>query len=330
MKRHSALPLLILILFIAQCSGAKETKVLKLAHGLDTGHPVHLGMEYMAKRLAEKSGGKLAIQIYPSAQLGGERECIELLQIGSLAITKVSAATMENFAPNFRVLGLPYLFKDREHLFRVLNGDIGERLLKEGEDFRLMGLCYYDAGSRSFYTKDAPVNSPDDLVGKKIRVMKSATAVNMVNALGGSPTPISFGELYSALQQGVVDGAENNPPSFFFSRHYEVCKYYSLDEHTSVPDVLLVSLTWWNELSAQEKKWLKEAALESVPVQRKLWSDSEEESLKAVEAEGVTITRPDKSLFAEKSAPLLEAYKDDKVKFGLIQQIKAMADETEN
>ena len=330
MRNINRFTILILVLISLSCSGKKEIKVLKLAHGLDTGHPVHLGMEYMAKRLAEKSGGKLTIQIYPSAQLGGERECIELLQIGSLAITKVSAATMENFAPNFRVLGLPYLFKDRAHLFRVLNGDIGERLLKEGAAFRLMGLCYYDAGSRSFYTKDAPVSSPKDLEGKKIRVMKSATAVNMVNALGGSPTPISFGELYSALQQGVVDGAENNPPSFFFSRHYEVCKYYSLDEHTSVPDLLLVSLTWWNQLSDQEKKWLKEAALESVPVQRKLWADSEEASLKAVEAEGVTITYPDKSLFAELSAPLLEAYKDDTVKYGLIQEIKALADESKN
>lgn len=330
MRRLNGLSFLIFLVVFGACSGSDESKVLKLAHGLDTGHPVHVGMEFMAKRLAEKSGGKLTIQIYPSAQLGGERECVELLQIGSLAITKVSAATMENFAPNFRILGLPYLFKDRDHLFQVLNGEIGERLLKEGEAFRLMGLCYYDAGSRSFYTKDAPVNTPQDLEGKKIRVMKSATAVNMVNALGGSPTPISFGELYSALQQGVVDGAENNPPSFFFSRHYEVCKYYSLDEHTSVPDVLLVSLTWWNDLSEQERVWLKEAALESVPVQRKLWSESESSSLKAVEAEGVTVIRPDKSLFAEKTAPLLEEYKDDKVKYDLIQQIKALYDEREN
>nr|WP_258105668.1 TRAP transporter substrate-binding protein [Marinoscillum sp. MHG1-6] len=319
-----------MILFFTDCAGKKEVKVLKLAHGLDISHPVHKGMEYMADLLAEKSGGKLTIEIYPSGQLGNERESLELLQIGSLAITKVSASVMENFAPNFKVLGLPYIFRNKEHMYGVLDGPIGQNLLIEGEDFRLRGLCYYDAGSRSFYTKDRPIESPTDLSGLKIRVMKSKTAMNMVEALGGSPTPISFGELYSALQQGVVDGAENNPPSFYFSRHYEVCKYYSLDEHTSVPDVLLISTEWWNALTDQQKKWLKEAADESVIYQRKLWEESEAESLKAVQEAGVTILRPDKSLFAEKAESVLEEYKDDPVKYELIKQIKFQKDESNN
>ena len=242
-------------------------------------------------------------------------------------MTKVSAAVLENFAPNFRVLGLPYIFESEEHMYRVLDGEIGEELLGQGEQYRFRGLCYYDAGSRSFYTKDRPVYTPEDLKGLKIRVMKSNTAVNMVNQLGGSPTPISFGELYTALQQGVVDGAENNPPSFYSSRHYEVCKYYTLDEHTSVPDVLLVSMVWWNRLSEQEQKWLKQAATESVSYQRVVWAESVKESLAAVKAAGVKIIIPEKEDFSSVVNPIYEAYKDDVEKFELIMRVRALADE---
>lgn len=318
---------LIILVFLAGCSGKRSIKVLKLGHGLDISHPVHHGMVRMAELLDEKSEGKLRIQIYPSGQLGGERECLELLQVGSLAMTKVSAAVMENFAPNFKVLGLPYLFKDKEHMVEVLNGSIGDELLQQGEDYKLLGLCFYDAGSRSFYTKNAPVREPKDLQGLKIRVMKSNTAVKMVNALGGSPTPISYGELYAALQQGVVDGAENNPPSFYSSRHYEICKYYSLDEHTTIPDVLLISTDWWNLLSEEEKKWVKEAAKESVTYQMKVWAESEIESLKAVEEAGVTIVRPDKSKFSSEVAGLYEEYRNQPEKYDLIQRIKAIGNE---
>ncbi len=317
--------ILFLLLLTFGCSSKTEVKELKLAHGLDVSHPVHTGMVYMADRLAEISDGQMTIKIYPSGQLGNERECLELLQIGSLSLTKVSAAIVENFAPKFRVLGLPYLFESKEHMFSVLDGPIGEGLLEEGEKYRFRGLCYYDAGSRSFYTKDRPVQTPDDLSGLKIRVMKSNTAMNMVSQLGGSPTPISFGELYTALQQGVVDGAENNPPSFYSSRHYEVCKYYSLDEHTSVPDVLLVSLEWWNNMTPQEQQWLKQAALESVPFQRKEWEKSVKESLAAVEEAGVEIIRPDKSRFSSMVGPIYDSYKDQTELYELILKIKEQA-----
>jgi tripartite ATP-independent transporter DctP family solute receptor len=186
-------------------------------------------MEYMADLVYEKSGGKMRIDIYASSQLGSERENVEMLQIGSLAITKVSAAIMESFAPNYRVLNLPYIFKSKEHTYRVLDSEIGRDILLDGQDFWLRGLTFYDSGSRSFYTKDKPIMHPDDLRGLKIRVMPSPSAVNMMRAMGGSPTPISWGELYTALQGGVVDGAENNPPSFYLSHHFEVCRYYSLN-----------------------------------------------------------------------------------------------------
>lgn len=238
-------------------------------------------------------------------------------------MTKVSVGVLENFAPKMKVLGLPFLFRDREHSFNVLDGPIGQQLLSGGEKYWLKGLGYYDAGSRSFYTKDKPVHRPEDLKGQKIRVMESVTAMDMVIGLGGSPTPISWGELYTALQQGVVDGAENNPPSFFLSRHYEVCKYYTLDEHTVLPDVLLAATHLWEKLSKEEQGWLKKAVDNSVVYQRKLWLVAENEALEAVKKAGVEIIRPDKTLFSDKIKDSYEKYKENKEFYNLIKEIQA-------
>ena len=312
------------MLLISGCGQEKQGEVLKLAHGLDPSHPVHQAMVYMADRCKEISNGELTIDIYPSGQLGSEQQCVELLQIGSLAITKVSAAVMESFTEEFKVLGLPYVFRTKEHSFNVLDGEIGDELLESTEPFWIRGLCFFDAGSRSFYTIDTPINHPDDLNGLKIRVMKSITAMEMVKAQGGSPTPISWGELYTALQSGVVDGAENNPPSFYTSHHYEVCKYYCLNEHTMVPDVLIIGKKAWEKLSEQERTWLQQAADESVPVQRELWAASEKESLEIVEEAGVTIIYPDKEPFSQKVTELLESYRENERLYELITRIRAV------
>ena len=320
----------LLVLLSGGCAEDVGGNVLRLAHGLDTSHPVHRGMVYMAERLAELSDGELTISIYPNNQLGTERQSLELLQIGSLDMTKVSAAVLENFSPEIAVLSLPYVFRGREHVYKFQDSDLGREMLTTSEQYRLRGLVYYDAGQRSFYTKDHPVNVPADLKGEKIRVQLSATAIAMVQALGGSPTPISYGELYTALQQGVVDGAENNPPSFYTSRHYEVCKYYTLDEHTAVPDVLMIGTDAWARLSEKERGWLQEAADQSVTYQRELWQEAEQEALDAVEAEGVQIIRPDKGPFVEQTAPILESYRDQPRLYSLIQQIIAMAPENES
>jgi len=322
MKIKKIVLLFILIGTFLGCEIQSDVKTLRLGHGLDVSHSVHKAMVKMGEDLLKRSGGKLKLEIYPSQQLGTERECLELLQIGSLDMTKVSVGVLENFAPKMKVLGLPFLFRDRQHSFNVLDGPIGEMLLNDGEKYWLKGLGYYDAGSRSFYTMNKPIEKPEDLVGEKIRVMESATAVNMVKALGGSPTPISWGELYTSLQQGVVDGAENNPPSFYLSRHYEVCKYYSLDEHTVLPDVLLMGSYVYDKLNEQERKWLKEAVTESVKYQRILWAEAEEEALREVQKAGVQVIRPDKSLFAEKVKGIFEGYKDDKDIYPLIKQIQ--------
>ncbi|MGB2758400.1 MAG: TRAP transporter substrate-binding protein [Maribacter stanieri] len=322
MKTKKIVLLFILIGTFLGCEIQSDVKTLRLGHGLDVSHSVHKAMVKMGEDLLKRSGGKLKLEIYPSQQLGTERECLELLQIGSLDMTKVSVGVLENFAPKMKVLGLPFLFRDRQHSFNVLDGPIGEMLLNDGEKYWLKGLGYYDAGSRSFYTMNKPIEKPEDLVGEKIRVMESATAVNMVKALGGSPTPISWGELYTSLQQGVVDGAENNPPSFYLSRHYEVCKYYSLDEHTVLPDVLLMGTYVYDKLNEHERKWLKEAVTESVKYQRILWAEAEEEALREVQKAGVQVIRPDKSLFAEKVKGIFEGYKDDKDNYPLIKQIQ--------
>ncbi|WP_298541861.1 TRAP transporter substrate-binding protein [uncultured Aquimarina sp.] len=322
MRIRILLLLFIGLLVLGSCSTEKETKILRLAHTLDTKHPVHKAMIILGEKLEKKSNGTLKVKLYPSGQLGAERECLELLQIGSLDITKVSAAVLENFITEYKVFSIPYLFRDRQHAFQVFDGTIGDDMLTKGDKYRLRGLTFYDAGSRSFYTKEKSINTPEDLKGLKIRVQKSNMAVAMVNSLGGSPTPISWGELYTALQQGVVDGAENNLPSFYTSKHYEICKYFSLDQHTSVPDVLLIGLDTWERLSKQEQIWLKEAAKESTIEQRRLWADSEKESLDAITASGVEIITPDKVLFEKQTESIKTMFRDQPEMLSLIKNIK--------
>jgi tripartite ATP-independent transporter DctP family solute receptor len=316
--------LLAVCFLLAGCAAERDEVVIKLAHGLDQTHPVHLGMAYMGERLAEKSGGTMRIEIYPSGQLGSERENLELLQIGSLGMTKVSASVLESFVPEFQVFGLPYIFRSEEHRFRVLEGEIGREALDAMEPYWLKGLTYYDAGSRSFYTTARPVHSPADLQGQKIRVQESATAMRMVRMLGGAPTPISWGELYTALQQGVVDGAENNPPSFHLSRHYEVARYYAINEHSAVPDVLVMSSNAWNDLNEQQRRWVMEAAEESAEHQKGLWRQATEEALRAVEAAGVEIIYPDREPFAARVADIFDAYRDQPALYALIQRIQTL------
>lgn len=316
--------LLPLLALLAACQQIGGPKTLYLAHSLPTSHPVHQGIVDFARYVEENSGGELAVKIFPDGQLGTEREVLELLQIGSVAMTKVSAATMANFAPEYEVLGVPYLFRDKKHLFDVLEGDIGKDLLNSSRNYWLQGLCFYDAGSRSFYTVDTPIRTPEDLQGLKIRVMNHQMSVEMVNALGGSATPMAFGELYTALQQGVVDGAENNPPSLVSSNHYEVCNYYSLDEHSLIPDVLVIGTKFWDKLTEEEQQWVREAAQASVITQKQYWAESVAECMEILEEAGVEVIRPEKSLFAEKAKPVLERFEQDPAMEKLVQRIQGM------
>jgi len=320
---------LLLLLLLAGVVGGgcapEDQTIIKLGHGLDVTHPVHRAMERMAERVAKKSDGQMRIDIYPSEQLCTERQCLELLQIGSLDMTKVSSSVMESFSQPYKVFGLPYVFEDDAHRFSVLEGEIGRRILRSSESIWLRGVTYYDAGWRSFYTVDQPIRSPEDLEGRKIRTQESPVAIQLVNQLGGSAAPISFGELYTALQQGVVDGAENNPPSFHTTRHYELCDYYSLDQHTAPPDVLLASTHLWERLTPQEREWLQEAADASAQYQKKLWDKATQKAMKTVKEAGVEIIRPDKEPFREAVKPIYDQYKQEQPEvYEIYQDIQEM------
>jgi tripartite ATP-independent transporter DctP family solute receptor len=295
------------------CSAAESSKVLRLAHGLDPGHPVHQALLHFAAQVEDRTHGALRIRVYPSEQLGNERELVELLQLGTIDFTKVSASVLESFVPEMRLFTLPYLFRDRDHLFRVLDGEIGNGLLAPAGEVRLHALAYFDAGSRSFYTRKQPVSTTDDLAGLKIRTQESASAVRLINSLGAIATPVSWGELYTALSQGVVDGAENNPPSYLRARHYEVAPFYSLDEHTAVPDVLLISQRTWQRLTNDQQDAIAAAATDAAHRQRELWQQATEEAMRELRAAGVTVVTPDKKSFSSRVHPLIEEARRDAV-----------------
>lgn len=310
----------------SQAAGGVRT--LKIAHALPTNHPVHQGLKELKRRTEALSGGKMKVTIFPSEQLGNEIQCLEKIQSGSLDITKVSAAAIGNFVPAYRVFSLPYLFRDEEHYWKTLEGPVGLEMLKvlekrgDGSSSNLHGLGYFDSGSRNFYTVD-PVRTPADLAGKKIRVMNDEVAMDMVQAMGGSPTPIAFGELYTALKQGTVDGAENNPPSFVSSRHYEICKHYVMDHHSRIPDLIVMSLEVWNKLSSQEQQWLTQAMSDASHFQRELWQVETENSLKQLQAEGVTIYHTDLAPFRAASLSVIEKHSDTATS-PLIEKIRAV------
>lgn len=325
-KRLQFVAAMLLMLLVSNCTRQEDEVVLRMGHTLDQQHAVHKAMMFMAERLAFYSNGSMQLRVYSGGQLGSERELIELLQIGSLAMTKVSASPLEGFSPRMKIFSVPYVFRDSAHLWQVLDSDIGQQLLSDLTKVRLRGLGYYDAGSRSFYSTQHQIKTPADLVGLKFRVPNSQTAVTMVQTLGGAATPIDWGELYTALQQGVVDGAENNPPSFYLSRHYEVSKYYVLDEHTAVPDVILMSEQIWQGLTPTQQGWVKSAMHDSVVYQKELWQGATLEALAKVKAHGVEVIVPDKQPFIDAVKPLHQQLAGSEVG-DLIQQIQQLKPE---
>lgn len=317
---------LALCMCISACSNDDRHTSIRLAHHLDTQHPVHKSLVHMNEVLQKLSGGTMELVIYPSAQVGTEREVLELLQIGSMGMTKVSASSLEAFVPQMKVFSLPYLFDNHAHYWKTLESDIGQDLLDAGTPFLIKGLGYFDAGSRSFYTTKKKVETPSDLAGLKIRVMSSQTAVDMVNTMGGAATPVSWGELYTSLQQGIVGGAENNPPSFYYSKHYEVSKYYLLDEHTSIPDVIVIGTKVWDKLTTQEQGWLSEAMHQATEYQKVLWAESTAMSLKKVKEAGVKVMEADKALFQDSVKPIYESL-EGTILEPVVESIKALGEE---
>jgi tripartite ATP-independent transporter DctP family solute receptor len=253
------------------------------------------------------------MQIYPSGQLGDETKCLEQLQLGTLDMTKTSAGVMGNFVKSMKVFSIPYLFRDEAHYGSVLDGEVGAELLNilgtrdDGAPTGFKGICYYDGGSRNFYT-NREVNTPEDLKGLKIRTMQDPVAMDMVSAMGASPTPIPWGELYTALKQGVVDGAENNPPSIVSSRHYEAAKFLVMDHHSRIPDIVIMSAKRWAQFSKQEQDWIMQAAEESKELQKTLWKASTAAAVEVMTAAGVKIVETDTELFKQASMPAIEKH----------------------
>ena len=287
----------------------REQGVFKMAHGLEDAHPIHQSLLFMKQRLSELSGGTIKLDIYPNAVMGGEIETLEQVQAGQLAMTKVSTAALEAQLPETRVFGLPFIFRDEEHYWKVLKSPIGEQMLEAGlkKNRNFFGLCYYDAGARSFYSTKKPIHSAEDLKGMKIRVMSSPTAFDMIQTMGGSPCPTVWGELYTALAQGTVDAAENNPPSFVTSRHYEICKHFALSEHQRLPDMLVFSTKVWNTLTPETQAIFRQAAEESQAFQRELWKKQTQEAMVFLKENGVQILTPDMESFRKACRPMVES-----------------------
>jgi len=271
-------------------------------------YPTTKGLFKIKEIVEKETGGALKVVVRHSAQLGSEKETIELTQMGIIDINRVSCSPMASFAPEMGVFSLPYIFRDSGHEWKVLNGEIGRRLGKQLEDRWLVTLAYYDSGARSFYNKDHPIEKPEDLDGLKIRVQKNPVMIDLVNTLGASAVPMAFEEVYSAIQTGVIDGAENNPPSYVTTGHYEVAKYYSLDGHSRIPEIVLFSKKVWDTLPGGEREILAAAARESQEYQIELWQAKEEEAMEIVRERGNEINTPDKQAFIAAAAPIYEKY----------------------
>lgn len=311
-------------LTIGASSAAFAATTLKLSHIHSRDHVVHKAMDSMAKEVQKETNGEVRIRIYTDATLGSQRESMEQIQNGIIDIAKTNASDLEAFSPSYSVFGLPYLFRDQAHYYKVKESELGESILASSRDKGFIGLTYYDAGARSFYATKA-INSPDDLKGMKIRVQQSPTAINMVKAMGGSPTPLAMGELYTALQQGVVDGAENNIPSYTLSRHHEVAKFYTFDEHTMVPDVLVMSTKSFDALTPEQQKIVKKAAHNSMELMKTLWAESVKEERAKAEKQGVTFITPDKAPFVKAVQPMYDVLAtEDPELLKVVDQIKAM------
>ena len=326
MKRNLAILGAVAGAAFALTATAASAVTLKLNHNNPPEHQLHKSMEFMADRVKELTNGEVKIRVYANAQLGTQRESMELVQNGTLAMAKSNGSELEAFEESYTAFNLPYIFTSEDHYYNVLSGDIGDDVMMASRDKGFIGLTYYVEGARSFYANKA-INSPADLKGMKIRVQPSPSAIRMVELLGGNPTPISWGELYSALKQGVVDGAENNPTALTTARHGEVSKVYSDDGHTMIPSVVVMSTKVWDSLTEDQQKALKQAARESMDYHRSEWNKTVAAEIEKAKTElGVKFVEVEKGPFIEAVLPMHEeaAAKSERVA-DLIKRIKAAA-----
>lgn len=295
----------------------------RLADDQPTGYPTVVGDQKFAKLVNQRTNGRITIKIYPNAQLGDEKSVFEQVQLGAVDFERINSSALSNYDKQIGVFSLPYLFKNEQQKWDVLNGKVGQKLLDGLTSAKAVGLTYYDSGSRNFYNSKHAVSKPSDLKGLKIRVQQSDMMVDLVNTLGASATPIDYAEVYNSLQTGVIDGAENNWPSYYSTNHYKVAKYFTEDHHTMNPEVLLMSSKKWNKLSASDQKIIRQAAVDSQKTQRASWKALQDKAKKAVKANGNVITPvTDIAAWQKAVQPLYKKYGSQYS--DLIKQIQAV------
>ncbi len=298
---------------LATSVAAQDKLVLKASDVHPTGYPTVAAVENMGKKLSAASKGRLSVAMYPAMQLGGEKEAIEQAQVGAIAFARVSVGALGPVVDDLNVFNLPYVFRNTAHMQQVIDGPIGQELLDKvtNSGKGLVGLCWMDAGARNFYDTKKPIKTMADLKGQKIRVMGNPMFVDMANSMGANGVPLGYDQVFTSLQTGVIDGAENNPPSFVFDNHYQVAKFYTIDEHLIVPEMLVMSKKIFDSLSKEEQADVKKFAREAQLEERKLWEIYEKQAMDKAKAAGIQIIQvsdADKKAFQDAVKPVWDKY----------------------
>ena len=291
---------------------AQAKLVLKATDVHPLGYPTVEAVVRMGKKLEAATNGRISIQMFPAMQLGGEKEMIEQAQVGALAIARISVGPMGPLVPELNVFNLPFMFRDDAHMEKVIDGPIGEEMLQKLSDHPtagLIGLCWMNAGTRNVYNNKKPITTVEDLKGLKIRMMGNPVFVDTMNSLGGNGVSMGFDQLINAMQTGVVDGAENNEPTYESGQHYRYAKYYSKTGHLMIPEILVFSKRTWGTLSKEDQDLIRKFAKEAQQEERKLWYEREEESLKKMVAAGAQVNEvKDKAPFQAAVKPVWDKY----------------------
>ena len=298
---------------------------LKLGHNLAEDHAVHIQLTSFAEQVKEKTSGSINIQIIPNGTLGSEADMISQIQAGALDMAKVSASTLGNFSEKYNAFSVPYVFDDQAHYYSYMDSDSAKAVFESTDDQGFRGLTWLDSGARSFYTKATAIRTPADLKGLKIRTMDSQMAIDMMNCLGGSATVMGYSDIYTGMQQGVIDGAENNVTAL--RDHGDVTQYYCFDEHTRIPDMVVISAKVWHEMSEHQQNIVRECAHNASEEYKGRWAEFETQVLAAAEEKGVQFIRDvDKAAFQEAVAPIYEQLKTEQPDtYEIVQRIRALA-----
>lgn len=304
----------------------EKTFNLKLGHGLAEDHAVHIQMMSFVEDVKAKTNGAINIQIIPNGTLGSESDMISQIQAGALDLAKVSASTLGNFSEKYNAFSVPYVFDDQEHYYKYMDSDSAEAVFESTDDQGFRALTWLDSGARSFYTKQTAIRTPADLKGLKIRTMDSQMAIDMMNCLGGSATVMGYSDIYTGMQQGVVDGAENNVTAL--RDHGDVTQYYCFDEHTRIPDIVVISANIWKQFSDEQKAIVKECAKNATEEYKTAWKNFEDEVLaKATSENGVELIKDvDIPAFQAAVQPIYESLKSSNpTTYAIVEEIRAMA-----